>query len=149
MSRLTRLSLSDLRSIADTTENTLRTKVLDQFAEDLLLTFLNEDDTHIRDYHDGVIEMAVSEANNGIFSYETDDFICLAEGKDFNLKYEFVVSGGVSPTRGAIQNAQILFRKIEFNFLNNTWDMMSNSFVKKRLVTKMNELEYGTMNLVE
>jgi len=143
----TRLSLSDLRDIADTTGNPARTKLLDQFAEDLLLTFLNYDEALIQTNDEGVIEFAVDESEDGLICSSFEDTINLIYKKDFYLNYEFTLEGFESC--GMVQNIEIRFSKIEFNFLNNTWDMSSNSVIKERLVIKMNELESDTIFLVE
>lgn len=145
--RKSKLSLSDLRDIAKTTESNLRVNVLDQFAEDLLLTFLNYDEADIQVHDDGILASAIELSDDGIMCYDSVDSIELIDGKDFHLNYHFIVNGFESA--GFVHNAEITFTKIEFNFLNNTWDMLANSVVQERLLVKLNELEYVKMHLVK
>lgn len=142
--RKTRLSLSKLRELQVLTDNVLSVNILDQFAEDLLLTFLNGSEAEPLDYYGNLLDCC--HKNGQIVRYSSSDAINIINGKDFYLNYDFEINGTHT---GQFNNLSIHFTKIEFNFLNNTWDMLSNSFVKQRLVTKMNEYEYYNMTLVE
>lgn len=145
MSRLTNMTLSDLRDISDVNDNVVQRKILDQFAEDLLLTFLNNEETEPLDYQGNLLDCCIEYKDGSIVCYSSSDTLQIISGEDFFLNYDFEING--THTR-QFNDLCITFTKIEFNFLRETWDMSNNSLVKERLVAKMNEYEYENMTLV-
>lgn len=147
--RKTNLTLSTLRAIADTTGKQLRVNILDQFAEDLLLTFLNNKDTEPLDYDGNLIDCLIEHKIGSRNPYLASDTMKLIDGEDFFLNYEFEVDGDYEyDDCHIVHNLTIYFTKLEFNFLRETWDMLDNSYVQDRLVHKMNEYESQNMTLV-